>query len=93
LYTVITFEWDPRKAASNVRKHGVRFADAVSVLDDERGLTVRDESAEEERWVTIGLDGFGRVLVIVYTWRGKAIRMISARLATSRERWQYLENT
>lgn len=90
---MITFEWDPRKAAGNVRKHGVSFADAVNVLDDDRALTFRDEAEDEERWVTIGLDGLGRVLVVVYTWRGKSIRIISARLATTRERWQYLEST
>jgi Ribonuclease toxin, BrnT, of type II toxin-antitoxin system len=57
----MAFEWDPRKAAANVRKHGVRFADAIPVLEDERALTVVDESSDEERWVTIGMDSFARV--------------------------------
>jgi len=85
------FEWDPKKAAANVDKHGVRFADAVSVLEDDRAMTVVDESSEEPRWVTIGLDAIGRALVVVYTWRGERIRMISARPATARERRQYEE--
>jgi uncharacterized DUF497 family protein len=54
-------EWDPRKARLNARKHGVYFADAVAVLEDERALTMRDLSSdEEERWITVGLDAFGR---------------------------------
>ncbi|MFN7923592.1 MAG: BrnT family toxin [Bryobacteraceae bacterium] len=87
------FEWDPRKAASNVRKHGVQFADAVMVLEDEQALTLRDDSIDEERWVTIGTDGLGRVLTVVYSWRGDSVRIIPARPATPRERQQYLENT
>ena len=87
------FEWDPRKAASNARKHGVQFADAIVVLEDEQALTLRDDGIDEERWVTIGTDGLARVLTVVYTWRGDSIRIISARPATSREQRQYLENT
>ncbi len=86
------FEWDPAKARLNLRKHGVHFSDAVLVLEDDNALTVSDESAEAEvRWVTLGIDAFGRVLVVVYTWRGKSVRVISARLATPRERRQYGE--
>ena len=85
-------EWDPRKAKLNALKHGVNFADAVAVLEDERALTIRDPSPEnEERWVTIGLDAFGRVIVLVYTWRGERARLISARKATPRERRLYEE--
>jgi hypothetical protein len=87
----MSFEWDPRKAAANVGKHGVRFADSVSVLEDDRALTVVDESSEEPRWVTIGLDSMGRVLVVVYAWRGDRVRIISARPAAARERRQYEE--
>lgn len=90
---MVSFEWDPRKAASNARKHGVRFADAVSVLEDERAVTVPDNAGEEQRWVTIGIDCLGRVLTVVYTWRRDNIRVISARKATSREQRQYLENS
>jgi uncharacterized protein len=84
------FEWDPGKAATNLQKHGVSFADAVSVFSDEFALTAADDLAEEERFVTLGRDAFGRLLVVVYTWRGEhSIRLISARKATRRERRQY----
>ena len=86
------FEWDPKKARLNVLKHGVHFSDAVSVLEDESALTVVEESADgEERWVTLGIDALGRVMVVVYTWRGRTARIISARLATHSERRQYGE--
>jgi uncharacterized protein len=82
-------EWDPRKAAANVNKHGVDFADAATVLYDERAVTIRNDDEEEERYVTIGQDALGRVLVVVYTWRGDRPRLISARRATAQERRQY----
>ena len=86
----MSYEWDPDKAKANLLKHYIRFADAVIALQDERALTIRDfYSAEEERWVTLGTDAFGRVLVVVYTWRNDNVRLISARLATRRERRQY----
>ena len=85
-------QWDPEKAKTNLRKHGVRFADAVTVLEDEAALTVRDDSTPtEERWVTLALDCQGRVLAVVYTWREDTVRLISARKATPHERRQYLE--
>ena len=76
-------EWDPKKAASNFRKHRVRFADSVSVLEDERAITIHDFEAEEERWVSIGSDSLGRVLVVVYTLRhtGSGLFRHDARLA------------
>lgn len=83
------FEWDGRKAASNLAKHGVDFADAVAVLDDDLAVTVRDDSAGEDRYVTIGMDATGRLLVVVYTLRGERVRIISAREPTSRERKSY----
>lgn len=86
------FEWDPRKAASNRRKHGVDFSDAVTVFDDELALTLSDLRAGEERFVSLGTDAFGRILVVVYTWRRDAIRMISARIATPAERRRYQEH-
>jgi uncharacterized protein len=61
------YEWDPDKAESNARKHRVAFADAVVVFGDELALTIEEEHPDEQRFVTIGLDGFGRVLVVVYT--------------------------
>lgn len=82
-------EWDPRKAAANVNKHGVDFADAATALYDERAITIRDDDEEEERYVTIGLDALERVVVVVYTWRGDRPRLISARRATAQERRQY----
>lgn len=85
-------EWDPRKAKLNARKHGVQFADAVAVLEDARALTMADPSSDqEERWITVGLDPLGRVIVVAYTWRGDNIRIISARKATPRERRLYEE--
>lgn len=84
------YEWDEQKAAANVVKHGVDFADATTVLEDEAAITVADAFADEERFITIGLDAFGRLLVVVYTWRGEdTIRLISARKATAHERRQY----
>nr|AUN35896.1 hypothetical protein [uncultured bacterium] len=86
-------EWDPAKAQQNLRKHGVSFADAVTALEDERALTDRDVSSDdEERWVSMGIDGEGRVLVVVYTWRGENLRLISARNATRGERRAYGES-
>lgn len=88
------YEWDPDKAKLNLKKHGVAFADAVAVLEDDRAMTIRDYAREaEERWVTLGMDGLGRVLVVVYTWRGERLRMITARRATPAERRQYEEKS
>ena len=58
------FEWDPRKAASNTREQGIRFADAVPVLEDERAITLRDDPQGEPRWVTIGMDGLAHILTV-----------------------------
>ena len=85
----VEFEWDSKKAASNRRKHGVRFADAVAVFSDDHAVTIQDEHPEEERFVTVGQDASGRLLVVVYAWRGESIRVISARKATPRERRAY----
>jgi len=83
-------QWDRRKAVSNLRKHGVDFADAAAVLEDELALTVAEPGSEgEDRWVTLGMDALGRALVVVYTWRGEEPRLISARTATKSERRQY----
>ncbi len=87
---VMEYEWDAHKAAANLSKHGIDFADAVTALEDDAAITVVDEFADEERFVTIGTDALGRLLVVVYTWRGQdVIRIISARKATARERRQY----
>ena len=90
----VRYEWDASKARANVAKHRVRFVDAVAALEDERALTMDDPFSEgEERWITIGTDGFGRVLTVVHTWRGDDVRLISARLATPRERSEYEGDT
>jgi len=89
----VSYEWDPAKAKTNFAKHRVRFADAMIVLEDDLALTIRDPfSEEEERWITLGRDALGRLLVVVYTWRGEGVRLISARLATARETTQYEEH-
>ena len=84
------YQWDPDKAASNLMKHGVDFADAVGAFEDEWALTIKEEVVEgEQRFATLGTDFLGRVLVVVYTHREEAIRLISARGATRRERRAY----
>lgn len=83
------FEWDLRKARSNLRKHGVRFADAASVFEDPRAVTARDERSGELRFVTVGEDSLGRHLVVAYVWRGEVVRIIPARRATARERREH----
>lgn len=86
---LVRVEWDSRKAAANLKKHGVDFADAVTVLYDELARTLSGDEPDEQRFVTLGMDALGRVLVVVYTWRGERLRLISARKATSREQREY----
>ena len=85
------YQWDANKSATNLKKHQVYFADAVTVFSDDFALTITDDYPDEERFVTIGMDALGRILVVIYTWRGDSIRIISARKATNRERKQYEE--
>lgn len=87
----MNYEWDPNKARSNYKKHGVRFADAVGVFEDENAITIQDELKSEERFITIGRDFLSRVLVVVFTFRELVIRIISARKATAREQRMYEE--
>ncbi len=82
-------EWDPEKSAVNLQKHGIDFADAATVLTDDFALTIPDRDADEERFATLGMDALGRMLVVIYTWRGDRPRLISARRATRSERQQY----
>jgi hypothetical protein len=91
IYWPLVVQWDTEKAAANLRKHGIDFADAATVLSDDLAVTVPDDDPEEERFVTVGLDALGRVLVVVYTWRNEDRRLISARRATRAERRQYEE--
>jgi uncharacterized DUF497 family protein len=88
--TPMEIEWDPKKAKANVRKHGIFFADAVMVLSDDLAITIEDPRHAEQRFVTIGSDALGRILVVVYNYRGDRIRLISAREATPTERARYM---
>lgn len=84
------YEWDTAKNRANLTKHDVDFADAVAVFEDDLALTRPDgNSRGESRFVTVGVDGFGRHLVVVFTERGTRIRIISARVATRPERKSY----
>lgn len=84
------FEWDEVKRRSNLRKHGVDFADAVPVFDDPLALTLEDMGSAEHTMITMGCDALMRVLVVVWTERfGSSIRIISARKAQPHECRQY----
>jgi len=84
--------WDPEKARTHYKKHGIHFSDAEIVLFDPNTLNREDTNEEnEQRFVSIGMDALGRVLVVVYTYRGENIRLIPARPATKRERKSYEE--
>lgn len=84
------FQYDPAKAAANLKKHGVSFADAEGVLEDLLAVTVEDPDAEgERRFVTVGLGNAGELLVAIWTWRGEECRLISARRPTRKERRHY----
>lgn len=84
-------EWDPEKARSNRRKHGVDLPGAATVLFDPLALTVTQDHFGEDRYFTIGADLDGQVLVVVHLVRGERIRIISARRATPHERRRYEE--
>ena len=92
------FEWDPPKAQSNHHKHGISFRRAATVFRDASAMSKYDDehSDEEERWVTLGVDENGSVLVVHHTFREedesrKTIRIISARKATKHEQTCYQE--
>ena len=80
-------EWNPAKAASNLRKHGVGFEEACTALLDPRALAMEDTDVpDEQRWVLVGLSSKARLLTVVYTLRSAdRIRLISARKATRKE--------
>jgi uncharacterized protein len=86
-------EWDPKKAKSNLRKHGVSFEEAATALGDPMAATGTDpdHSISEERYVTFGLSQKGRLVVVSHTERGETIRIINARKATKGERELYEE--
>jgi len=87
----VRYEWDPDKAEASLKAHGVSFADAVSVLEDEFALTREDPDAEgEQRFVTLGADAAGHLLVAAYTYREPDVtRLISAWKANKTQRTQY----
>jgi hypothetical protein len=91
----IRFQWDPRKAAANLRKHGVSFTEAEAIFADEQGLLLDDpeHSDVEDRFILLGSSDGGRLLVVVHAYRAAAgvIRIISARKADRLERRLYQE--
>jgi uncharacterized DUF497 family protein len=89
----VDYEWDPAKAAAKFKKHGVRFADAALSLEDPLGLSTPDpDTSGEPRLIFLGVDPAGRVLVTVYTLRGRSTRIISSRKASRAERRAYEAN-
>ena len=86
----VSYEWNTRKAKDNVRKHGVEFADAAVALEDEWAITITDpDSNGEQRFISLGTDPVGRLLVTVFTLRNNNVRLISSRQATKVERKRY----
>jgi uncharacterized DUF497 family protein len=87
------FEWDPRKAEYNLRKHGVAFTEAGTIFGDELAVTVPDpdHSDDEDRYITIGRSNRQRLLMVSHTERGDKIRIISARELTNAELKEYEE--
>ena len=84
--------WDPEKARANYLKHGIRFSDAEGTLFDPNALSREDRAARGEcRYVSVGMDYVGRIVVVVYAYRGADMRIISARRATRKERNDYAE--
>lgn len=91
MYTrFMNIEFDPAKNKANIRKHGVDLAEVEGMFYDPQALTIEDRDHAEQRFVTLGLDGFGRLLVVCYAWRGETtIRVISARKTEPHERKAY----
>jgi uncharacterized protein len=87
----VEFEWDNAKAESNYSKHGVAFPEAMTVLGDPLSVTGYDpkHSIDEDRFLTLGVSSEGRLLLVSHTDRNDIVRIISARLATRRERKDY----
>jgi len=87
------FEWDPRKAKQNLRKHGVDFADAVIALEDENALTIEDPEHNELRFKTLGMGPTLNVLFVVHCEQSEnSIRIISARKADKKETKVYFQD-
>lgn len=86
----MSVEFDPKKDAANIRKHGVSLAEGDGVLNDPLALTIEDDSADgEQRFVTLGMNIFGTLTVVVHTHRGGRSRIISVRKADPKERRNY----
>jgi uncharacterized protein len=82
--------FDPEKNAANIAKHGISLAEGDGVLHDPLALTIEDDSAQEEsRWVTIGMNSFGMLMVVVWTDRDDDVRLISVRKPEPKERRSY----
>jgi uncharacterized DUF497 family protein len=89
----VTVDFDPKKDAANVKKHGVSLSEGDGVLNDPLALTVEDESAEgEQRFVTIGMNVFGALMIVIHTPRADGSRIISVRKADPKERKHYEED-
>lgn len=89
------FEWDPKKAALNLKKHKVSFVEAATVFSDPLSVTAPDpdHSLEEDRYITIGFSKIQRLLIVAHTERADRVRIISARELTQTERLAYEEET
>lgn len=89
----MNFDWDPKKAEANLRKHGVSFDEAATVFLDPMALSGPDpeHSVAEERYITFGFSRLGRLLAVCHTYRPGAIRIITARRVTRGERKLYEE--
>jgi len=87
------FEWDPKKAGANKRKHGISFHEAATIFGDPLAITFADpdHSLDEVRYLTFGLSRFNQMVVVSHTQRGEKLRIISARLMTQQERNIYEE--
>jgi len=89
----VQFEWDRKKAKSNLKKHGISFQEAATVLGDTLAITFDDpdHSVNEHRFLTFGLSRTGKAIIVSHTERRKSMRIISARLMTRQERQIYEE--
>lgn len=89
----MTFEWDEKKAESNLKKHGISFDEAATVLTNVGTVTFYESHPKEDRWLSIGFSAIANLLTVIHCERGEGtIRIISARKATAEEREQYEKN-
>jgi len=90
----LLFEWDEKKAKSNLLKHGVSFEEASTAFADDLSITIEDplHSDDEDRFILIGLSKFFNILVVVHVERADVLRIISARKASKKEQKFYEEN-